>query len=136
MKKKIIVILFLFTLAAPMFALAATSIPCVKGNNETVTASDRPRCINQVYIWSLGVAALLAFLMMIVGGYTYMTAQGNAEKSSKGSGLIMSSVIGLALLFGAYLLLSTINPDLVNFSQFNNDFNGLNTPAQSTPPRP
>jgi hypothetical protein len=53
--------------------------------------------------------------MMVIGGYSYMTASGNAEQSGKGVEMIWSSMIGLALLFGAYLLLNTINPDLVNF---------------------
>ena len=119
-----------------VFAQAAASAnPCTikydTHNNITTSPSDLPLCISQVYIWSLGVGALLAFLMMVIGGYNYMTASGNAEQSGKGVEMIWGSIIGLALLFGAYLLLSTINPDLVNFSNFTNDFNGLNSTSTS-----
>ena len=77
---------------------------------------------------------LLALLMMVIGGYTYMTAAGNAEKTSKGTEMIWSSVIGLALLFGAYLLLNTINPDLVNFNLKSLDT--LPSSTTTTPPKP
>jgi hypothetical protein len=71
--------------------------------------------VNQIYIWSLAVAALLALFMIVVGGYITLTARGNAAQASKGKTYITSSLIGLILLFGAYILLNTINPDLVNF---------------------
>ena len=96
-------------------ALAQTN-PCtvdaVKGSTNKL--SSLPRCINQVYVWSLGIGALLALLMTVLGGYYYMTSAGNAEQASKGTEMIWGAVIGLVLLFGAYLLLNTINPDLVN----------------------
>ncbi len=131
--KKTTAILFLILLAAPLIAFAAT--PCVKEKDVSVKPEDLPRCVNQVYIWSLGAASLLALLMIIIGGYYYMTASGNAERSSKGIEIIWSSVIGLAILFGAYLLLNTINPDLVNFKNFTNDFNnGLNQTQSTTTP--
>ena len=71
--------------------------------------------ISQIYAWALGAAALLALLMIILGGYLVMTAQGNAQQATKGKEFIYSAIIGLVLLFSSYLLLRTINPDLVNF---------------------
>ncbi len=90
-----------------------------------------PTLISKIYIWSLGVGGLLALLMAVVGGYSYMTAAGNAERASKGTEMIWAAVIGLALLFGAYLLLSTINPDLVKFNIGSLNFN---QPTTNTPP--
>ncbi len=75
-----------------------------------------PTLISKIYIWSLGIAGLLALLMTVIGGYSYMTAAGNAERAQKGTEMIWGAIIGLALLFGAYLLLNTINPNLTNFS--------------------
>ncbi|OGE94620.1 MAG: hypothetical protein A3B10_00505 [Candidatus Doudnabacteria bacterium RIFCSPLOWO2_01_FULL_44_21] len=82
----------------------------------TPDTTSLPRLINQIYIWSLGIGALLALLMVIFGGYMYMTAAGNAEQASKGVEILWGAIIGLALLFSSYLILRTINPDLVNFS--------------------
>ncbi|HEX5430229.1 MAG TPA: pilin [Patescibacteria group bacterium] len=81
--------------------------------------------VSKVYTWSLSVAAILAVLMIIVGGYITMTSAGNADRASRGKKYITSAVVGLILLFGAYILLRTINPDLVNFG-------ASSTPAQTT----
>jgi len=136
--KKFAATLCLLMLIVPMFAFAQTN-PCVlqKGSGGTTIHPDGtalPRCVNQIYVWSLGIASLLALLMMVVGGYTYMTAAGNAERTTKGTEMIWSAIIGLALLFGAFLILNTINPDLVNFNL--DSLNGLDkttTPPRTTP---
>lgn len=117
MKTKI-TLLCLVLIVTPLFALAAEN-GCVSA---TVSL---PKCINQVYIWSLGIGAVLALAMIIFGGYITLTAAGNAERASRGKNHIVSSLIGLILLFGAYLILNTINPDLVNFD--NNCLNNLST---------
>ena len=122
---------FVFSIIlAPAFAFAAN--PCTKAGLDASTdkASTLPACINQIYIWSLGIGALLALLMTIIGGYTYMTAAGNAEQASTGVSYIWGAVIGLALLFTAYLLLNTINPDLVNFNF--DSYKGLNPTPPNT----
>ncbi len=116
---KLVAAIFIMMLVlTPVLASAQTPSACsmsgfAANNGQTSTF---PKCISQIYIWSLGVAGLLALLMTVVGGYSYMTAAGNAERAQKGTEMIWASIIGLALLFGAYLLLNTINPNLVNFT--------------------
>ncbi|MBX4186860.1 MAG: pilin [Candidatus Doudnabacteria bacterium] len=85
----------------------------------TGTAPDTkslPKLINQIYVWGLGLSVLLALLMMVLGGYYIMTAAGNAEQATKGKEFITSALIGVVIIFTAYLLLNQINPDLVNFN--------------------
>jgi hypothetical protein len=79
------------------------------------TSEQLGKCVSQIYLWSLGVGGVLALIMIVLGGYYVMTAAGNAAQVSKGKSYIYSSLIGLAILLGAYLILSTINPDLVSF---------------------
>lgn len=130
MNKKTIVIFCLILLAVPLFAFAQTPTnPCsLEGVRGQVTSTTLPRCINQIYVWSLGVAVLLALLMTVLGGYYYMTAGGNADQSAKGKEFITSAIIGLVILFCAYLLLREINPDLVNFNL--KSLEGLNSTQQ------
>jgi len=61
-----------------------------------------------------GVAGILATVFMMIGGLLWLTAGGSADKISTAKSFITSSITGLLLAFGAYLLLSTINTDLVN----------------------
>jgi hypothetical protein len=110
-KKAQLFAILLLILVSPLTTLAAG--PC------EVPASGRPAlgaCVGQVYIWSIGIAGLLALFMMILGGYFYMTAAGNAQQAAKGKEFIMSALIGVVLLLGAYVLLNTINPNLVEFN--------------------
>jgi len=129
--KKFIPIILLILIFTPYLAMAQTN-PCSIGAlpSSGNKAEALPKCINQIYVWSLGISALLALLMVVVGGYYYMTSAGNAENATKGVEMIWSAVIGLALLFGAYLLLNTINPDLVKFNT--DSFNGLD--CATSPP--
>lgn len=114
----IIVILFIFLLPSVSYA-------------EDVTGAQLSSTINNIYRISLGAAALLALLMMILGGYYYMTAAGNAERSGKGVDIITSSLLGIVILFCAYVLLRTINPDLVNLKL--KDLKDYNAPTQQQP---
>lgn len=71
--------------------------------------------IVNIYRWSLALSAIFAMLMMVMGGYLMMTAGGNASQSEKGKGYVLSAIVGMGLLFGSYLILNTINPELVKF---------------------
>jgi hypothetical protein len=108
-------------------AVSADTNPCSLDGirNKGGAATTFPKCVNQIYVWSLGIAVILAMLMIVLGGYFLMTSGGNAEQATKGKEYITSAMIGLVILFCAYLLLNQINPDLVNFNL--DSLNGLNT---------
>ena len=131
MKKIVLLSIIVMIAFAPLLAAAQSTNPCtvsaVQGTADK--ASALPRCINQIYVWSLGVAVLLALLMIVLGGYYYMTAAGNAEQAAKGKEFITGALIGVVILFCAYLLLNEINPDLVNFNL--KSLEGLNSGPQT-----
>ncbi|KKU75857.1 MAG: hypothetical protein UY02_C0041G0011, partial [Candidatus Giovannonibacteria bacterium GW2011_GWB1_47_6b] len=45
---------------------------------------------------------------IVWGGFVIMTAGGSEEKVKKGKGIITASVIGLAILFGSWLIVTVI----------------------------
>lgn len=49
----------------------------------------------------------LAVLMLVVGGIMFFFAGGRPQLLSKGKSLIQAVVIGLVLIYGAYLIVST-----------------------------
>jgi hypothetical protein len=61
----------------------------------------------------LGIAAVLAMVMIVVGGVEYMTSE-LASSKEEGKKSITNAVLGLLLALGAYMILNTINPDLLN----------------------
>ncbi len=76
-------------------------------------------CIVEIYKWSLGIAVLLALLMIIASGYMYMTAGGNASQVQSAKEIFAGAFIGIIVLFAAVVILRTINPDLVSFPDLN-----------------
>ena len=73
-------------------------------------------CVNKIYLISMAAAAILAVIMTIVGGFMVMTARGNAQQAASGKSYLASSIIGLILLLGAFVILNTIHPQFTNFN--------------------
>lgn len=89
------------------------------------------KLVAQVYLWALAAAALLALLVIVFGGYKVMTAGGNGKQASDGKEYLYSAIVGLVILLSSYLILSTINPDLTDFSLGSlNSLNGAPTAQQ------
>lgn len=65
------------------------------------------------YTWSLGVGAMVAFLVILYGGILYILSAGNPAKRTNAKEWITSAITGLLLLFTAYLILHTVDPCLV-----------------------
>ncbi len=68
------------------------------------------------------IAGILALIMIIVGGITYITSESFGGKG-QGKAYIINAIIGLVLALGAWVILNTINPNLAE------DLN-LNIPNQ------
>ena len=68
--------------------------------------------IGAIYFYGLRIGAMFSVLMIIVGGVVYLTAGVNPGSVSKAKGYILSSLFGMVILFGSYLILYQINPDL------------------------
>jgi len=119
---KITVYLVLAVLAFGLFspALAAENTSLVPTGFETICRNEGgglalAKCIQQIYIFSLGFGSLLALLMIVLSGYRYMTAAGNAQQLQNAKDAFAAAFIGLIILFISFILLYTINPDLVRF---------------------
>ena len=67
------------------------------------------------YNWAVGISALLALGILVYAGLAYTVAGGNASRQADAKQWIWNALIGLALLFGSYLILNTINPNLSKF---------------------
>jgi hypothetical protein len=86
--------------------------------------------ISNFYTFALILSGILAFGAIVYGGVLYATSAGNPSQQSKGKSWIWSALLGLLLLAGAYIILRTINPNLVNLK-----INSLSSlPAAATAP--
>jgi len=97
---------------------------------ESVSGSDFANYVLAIYkfaIWTVGIAALL---MIIIGGFMYITSAGNTSRMDTAKRVIFDALYGLIVAFAAWLLLYVINPDLV---KVNISLKAVTTTATSTP---
>lgn len=87
-------------------------IPTVSGGAQTTVAS---QYISGIFTLAISAAIVLAVIMIIFGGIKYMSTDAFSGKN-EAKGTINDAIWGLALALGAWLILSTINPNLVNFN--------------------
>jgi hypothetical protein len=62
---------------------------------------------------ALGLLGIVAVVIILIGGVTWMTAGGNEEKVATAKKWIFSGIIGLAIILSAYALASWIINQLV-----------------------
>jgi hypothetical protein len=63
---------------------------------------------------ALGFLGIIAVVIVLVGGFKYMIAGGNEEKTSEARKLIVSGIIGLAIILSAWAITSFVIGRLVS----------------------
>lgn len=96
------------------------------------SASDLPTYLKALFNLGIAAAGLLAVLMIMYGGVKYMSTEAYSGKSDA-KDIIIRSLLGLLLAFASWLILFTINPDLLNL-----DFSmeEIDTETDPLPPTP
>ncbi|OHA14214.1 MAG: hypothetical protein A3G49_03175 [Candidatus Sungbacteria bacterium RIFCSPLOWO2_12_FULL_41_11] len=69
--------------------------------------------LDNLYQYLLGLVGIAALGAMVYGGVLYIVAAGNPSKLGEAKGWISNAIYGLLLAAFSYVLLYTINPDLV-----------------------
>ncbi len=75
--------------------------------------TDLGQLIEAIFNWSLGLVGLVIFLQFFRAGFMWFTAGGNPGPIGKAKDMMKNAAYGTVILFSAYLILNTINPDLV-----------------------
>ncbi|OGH84677.1 MAG: hypothetical protein A2261_00455 [Candidatus Magasanikbacteria bacterium RIFOXYA2_FULL_44_8] len=63
---------------------------------------------------AMGLLGIVAVVIILIGGFTWMTAGGNDEKIGEAKKWIFAGVIGLAIILSAYALTSFVITQLVS----------------------
>jgi hypothetical protein len=72
-----------------------------------------PGYVAYFFTFVIGVAGLLAVLALVLGGVRYLTSFGNPEVMSDAKQRMFGGILGLILLTSSFLILKTINPELI-----------------------
>jgi len=81
--------------------------------------SDLPLFIKKIFNFSLGLIAIVAVIVIMLSGLSWVTAAGDAGKIKAAQGKIKKAVLGVVLILSSYLILNIINPELVNLKLSN-----------------
>jgi hypothetical protein len=77
-------------------------------------ATDFITYMKQVIGFGYAVIGILAMFMLCIGAYQYLMAAGNLAKAESAKNTISSALLGLVLGVMSWVILYTINPDLVD----------------------
>ena len=69
--------------------------------------------ISTIFTWSLNILGIVVFVMIFYAGFQWFTAAGNTAKVNEARDRITNAITGAIVLLAAYIILYTINPDLV-----------------------
>jgi len=69
--------------------------------------------IRYIYLFAIGICGAVALTAILLGAIKYVGAAGNPSKMTDAKEQIFSAILGVIILLSSYLILNTINPDLV-----------------------
>lgn len=95
--------------------LAPIPIGGGSGSVNSVSTNNFSDYAQNIISFLIGFAAVLAVLMIMFGGFTYMTSEALGGKES-GKEMMLNAVYGLLLILASFLILQTINPELLNLN--------------------
>ena len=65
---------------------------------------------------ALVIASVVAVAYLIVGGYQYITSSGNAEQAQAGRTTVLNAIIGLIIIFAAFVVIRFVMDRVVGFT--------------------
>ncbi len=109
-KKFIVAILGFNFLAALIFVKPALALSNLTDPFSEVepSASGLSYIAGSVIKGFLSIAGSLALVMIVYAGFKWMTARGNAEQAKKSQEIMLWTALGVAVIFGSYIILSFI----------------------------
>ena len=100
-----------FCFAQKKLEIEYPTVPGVAAPTTTKTAL--PEYLRYVFTLSIMIAGILAFVAMVMGGIKYVISAGAPAAIADAKDQITSGILGLIILLSSYLILNTINPQLV-----------------------
>jgi len=90
------------------------NVPIFGASYENRCLANPAEYVQKGYNMALGLVGILAVIMIIIGGFQYLTSIGNSSRMSDAKDRITQAILGLVLALLSYLILYVLNPDLVS----------------------
>ncbi len=79
---------------------ADTGIRCSEGSIASI--------FRLIINWALAIAFIAAVIMLIYGGFKYITSAGNAESAKEGTRAITNALIGIVIIVLSYIIVQIV----------------------------
>lgn len=126
--KKILLAITLFLFSAPFVYAAVVKSALFEPGGITSNTSF-VGYIQTLYNAAFAIAGILALGMIVIGAIYRITSGGSPDRIREGTDYITSALWGLALLFGSYLILNTVNPQIVDLATLQQSYGNQLTPT-------
>ncbi len=117
-----IVIIFIMLFGLVGFAFAQRTgrdleveYPEIEGFKPEQATTPVTEYFKYIFNFLIWISGLIALVVLIYAGFQYFTSAGSPERINDAKSRIGAALLGLLILFGSYLILITINPDLIVF---------------------
>lgn len=114
-----------FSLAQTDFGIGAGSV----GDNLNLSATDPTLIITRIINIALGFLGLIAVVLIIYGGFVWMTSGGAADKVDQAKRILKNAIIGLVIIISSWGIVSFVIGKLIDATGGVNDnnYHGVNT---------
>ena len=105
------VFVFLFSMMATTVAIAAPDLGFDYANNlelSTATETDPREMAVSVVKYLMTFLGIIAVVVILLGGFKWMTAAGNEDKVADAKKLIIAGIIGLIIVLCAYAIVNFV----------------------------
>lgn len=118
MLKKVFFCLTILSLLTPVLVSAQTNdilgLNVINNANIGLQASDPRAVAARIINVALGFLGIIAVVIVLYGGFMWMTAAGNEERISKAKQILSAGVIGLVIIVMAWAIASYVVTTLMN----------------------
>lgn len=99
--------------SAMFYGIALAAVPNLTRPDNTPQDVEVESLAITVLTYVLGISGLVAVVFLIIGGFNYITAQGNEEQTKKATSTLLNAVIGLIVIFAAFAIVYTVQKNIL-----------------------
>ncbi len=104
---------FMNTASAQTELTASDLLPSEFADDTGLGNRDLKQTIGGLIRSALGFLGIIAVIIILYGGFVWMTAQGDEPKLKKAQGIIVSGAIGLAIILSAWAITTFVVSELI-----------------------
>ncbi|MFW0862712.1 MAG: hypothetical protein ACKKL6_03980 [Candidatus Komeilibacteria bacterium] len=116
-KKLFAIVMIVAFMAAPMLSMATADLGLEDAQALGLGDAGVKDIVNNIISIILGFLGLIAVILILIGGFMWMTAGGNEDRVKKGRQFIINGVIGLIIILAAYAIASFVITNIQGATQ-------------------